>query len=182
QMSVNISPSHFESPEFVDTVARTVRESGIVPACLEIEITESMTRDPQRHVEACLALQKIGVRIAIDDFGTGYSSLSVLKHMPIDTLKLDRQFIHDMALDDASAVMTGTIIGLASGLKLVVVAEGVETIEQVQVLTGLGCTMAQGYYFCRPAPADRILELKEFNFLDDPAAHPAASPVALEPM
>ena len=181
-MSVNISPSHFESPEFVDTVARTVRESGIVPARLEIEITESMTRDPQRHVEACLALQKVGVRIAIDDFGTGYSSLSVLKHMPIDTLKLDRQFIHDMALDDASAVMTGTIIGLASGLNLVVVAEGVETIEQVQVLTGLGCTMAQGYYFCRPAPADRILELRDFNFLDDTAAHPAASPVALEAM
>ncbi|MES2562689.1 MAG: EAL domain-containing protein [Pseudomonadota bacterium] len=181
QMAVNISPSHFESPGFVDIVARMVRDSGINPASLEIEITESITRNPQRHIDACLALQKLGVRIAIDDFGTGYSSLSVLKHMPINTLKLDRQFIHDMALDDASAVMTGTIVGLASGLNLVVVAEGVETIEQVQVLTGLGCKLAQGYYFCRPVPADQIPTFRETNFLDSTAVELTASPVVLEP-
>jgi diguanylate cyclase (GGDEF)-like protein/PAS domain S-box-containing protein len=182
QMAVNISPSHFQSPGFVDIVGRVLRDSRIAPRCLEIEITESVTRSPQRHVEVCLALQKLGVRIAIDDFGTGYSSLSVLKHMPINTLKLDRQFIHDMAVDDASAVMTGTIIGLASGLNLVVVAEGVETFEQVQVLTGLGCTMAQGYYFCHPVEADQIPLLAQADFLKGVPAVPSASVFSREPV
>ncbi len=164
-MAVNISPSHFEQPGFVDGVARVVRACGVEPGALEIEVTESITRNPKRHSAICHALQQIGVRVAIDDFGTGYSSLSVLKHMQIDTLKLDRQFIGDMTSDASSAVMIGTIIGLAAGLKFSVVAEGVETLEQVQVLSGLGCPMAQGYYFSRPVVAEQIPALARTNFL-----------------
>jgi EAL domain-containing protein (putative c-di-GMP-specific phosphodiesterase class I) len=165
ELAVNISPSHFEVAGFSDLIARLVQNSGITPALLEIEVTESLTRNPQQHADVCLALQRLGVRVAIDDFGTGYSSLSVLQHMPINTLKLDRQFIHHMSLDGSSAVMAGTIIGLAAGLNFSVVAEGVETLEQVQVLTGLGCKMAQGYFFCPPVPPHEIPTLAQTDFV-----------------
>jgi diguanylate cyclase (GGDEF)-like protein len=164
-VAVNISPSHFESSGFIDGVARILADSGLAPELLEIEVTESVTRNPKRHAEICGALRKLGVQIAIDDFGTGYSSLSVLKHMDIDTLKLDRQFIHDMTSDASSAVLVGTIIGLAAGLGFAVVAEGVETLEQVQVLSGLGCGFAQGYYFSRPVPPEHIPALARTDFL-----------------
>jgi diguanylate cyclase (GGDEF)-like protein/PAS domain S-box-containing protein len=155
-MAVNISSRHFEAPAFVESVARVLRDSGIAPEQLEIEITESLTRDPERHALICRALQEQGVRVAIDDFGIGYSSLSVLTQMPINTMKLDRQFVHNLTIDERAVVMTGTVISMAAGLHFGVVAEGVETHEQLQVLTGLGCTIAQGYYFCRPLPGDQI--------------------------
>lgn len=164
-MAVNISPGHFGSPGFVDTVAQTLLETGMAPACLEIEVTESVTRDSLRHASISDALRRLGVRVAIDDFGTGYSSLAVLKKMPIDTLKLDRAFICDMLEDSASTVLIGTLIGMARSLNLSTVAEGVETLEQVQVLSGLGCPMAQGYYFSRPVTANLIPNLAGTNFL-----------------
>lgn len=164
-MAVNISPGHFGSAGFVDTVARTLHETGVAPACLEIEVTESVTRDSLRHASVSEALRLLGVRVAIDDFGTGYSSLAVLKKMPIDTLKLDRAFICDMLEDSGSSVLIGTLIGMARSLGLSTVAEGVETLEQVQVLTGLGCPFAQGYYFSRPVTANLIPSLARKNFL-----------------
>ena len=164
-MAVNISPGHFESPDFTDTVARVLMVTGIAPQCLEIEVTESVTRDSLRHASISESLRRLGVRVAIDDFGTGYSSLAVLKKMPIDTLKLDRAFIRDMLEDSGSSMLIGTLIGMAKGLHLTTVAEGVETLEQVRVLTGLGCPMAQGYYFSRPVKADQIPELARTDFL-----------------
>jgi diguanylate cyclase (GGDEF)-like protein len=164
-MAVNISASHFEAPDFVAGVARLVQAHAMPPGSLEIEITESITRNPGRHAQVCRALQRIGVRVAIDDFGTGYSSLSVLKNMQVDTLKLDRQFVHDMTNDESSAVMVGTIIGLATGLNLSIVAEGVETIAQVQVLCGLGCPLAQGYFFSPPVLPEQIPALARSSFL-----------------
>ena len=164
-MAVNISPGHFESPGFADTVARVLLVTGITPACLEIEVTESVTRDSLRHAAISDSLRRIGVRVAIDDFGTGYSSLAVLRKMPLDTLKLDRAFIRDMLDDAQSSVLIGTLIGMAKGLQLTTVAEGVETLEQVLVLTGLGCPFAQGYFFSRPVTADLIPALAQTNFL-----------------
>lgn len=164
-MAVNISPGHFESPGFADTVARVLLVTGITPACLEIEVTESVTRDSLQHAAISDSLRGIGVRVAIDDFGTGYSSLAVLRKMPLDTLKLDRAFIRDMLDDAQSSVLIGTLIGMAKGLQLTTVAEGVETLEQVLVLTGLGCPFAQGYFFSRPVTADLIPALAQTNFL-----------------
>ena len=164
-MAVNISPGHFESPGFVETVARVLLVTGITPACLEIEVTESVTRNSLRHAAISDSLRRIGVRVAIDDFGTGYSSLAVLRKMPLDTLKLDRAFIRDMLDDAQSSVLIGTLIGMAKGLHLTTVAEGVETLEQVLVLTGLGCPFAQGYFFSRPVTADLIPALAQTNFL-----------------
>lgn len=164
-MAVNISPGHFESPGFADTVARVLLVTGITPACLEIEVTESVTRDSLRHAAISDSLRRIGVRVAIDDFGTGYSSLAVLRKMPLDTLKLDRAFIRDMLDDAQSSVLIGTLIGMSKGLQLTTVAEGVETLEQVLVLTGLGCVFAQGYFFSRPVTADLIPALAQTNFL-----------------
>ena len=164
-MAVNISPGHFESPDFTDTVARVLLVTGIVPECLEIEVTESVTRDSLRHASISESLRRLGVRVAIDDFGTGYSSLAVLKKMPIDTLKLDRAFIRDMLEDSGSSMLIGTLIGMAKGLHLTTVAEGVETLEQVRVLTALGCPLAQGYYFSRPVKADLIPALARTDFL-----------------
>jgi diguanylate cyclase (GGDEF)-like protein len=164
-MAVNISPGHFESPGFTDTVARVLLVTGIAPKCLEIEVTESVTRDSLRHASISESLRRLGVRVAIDDFGTGYSSLAVLRKMPIDTLKLDRAFIRDMLEDSGSSMLIGTLIGMAKGLHLTTVAEGVETLEQVRVLTALGCPLAQGYYFSRPVTADLIPALARTNFM-----------------
>lgn len=174
EMAVNISPGHFESPGFVDAVAHALRDSGLAPDRLEIEVTESVTRNPRLHATVSAGLRDLGVRVAIDDFGTGYSSLSVLKHMPINTLKLDRQFIHDMLGDTRSSVLIGTIIGMAKGLGYAVVAEGVETLEQVHVLKGLGCPLAQGYFFSRPVIADEIPAMVKRNFLTRLAGGQAA--------
>lgn len=173
-IAVNISPGHFESPDFADTVARVLLVTGIAPQCLEIEVTESVTRDSLRHASISEALRQLGVRVAIDDFGTGYSSLAVLKKMPIDTLKLDRAFIRDMLEDSGSSMLIGTLIGMAKGLHLSTVAEGVETLEQVRVLTALGCPMAQGYYFSRPVTADLIPALADTDFLLRVAANQTA--------
>ena len=172
-MAVNISPGHFGSPEFTDTVARVLLVTGISPASLEIEVTESVTRDSLRHAAISDSLRRLGVRVAIDDFGTGYSSLGVLKKMPIDTLKLDRAFIRDMLDDAESAVIIGTLLGMAKGLNLTTVAEGVETLEQVQVLIGLGCPLAQGYYFSRPVTADLIPALAQTDFFMRMGIEPA---------
>ena len=164
KMCVNISAGHFESLGFVDTVTAALRDSSIAPHFLEIEVTESTTRNPVLHAAVSSALRGMGVSIAIDDFGTGYSSLAVLKDLPINTLKLDRQFISDMLNDAKSSVLIGAIMGMARGLGYEVVAEGVETREQMQVLIGLGCPVAQGYLFSRPVIASHIPPLAERDF------------------
>ena len=153
-VSVNVTSRQFEQGRLVETVAGLTREFDIDTTLLQIEITESAAmHHPEQHLATLQALRNLGTRILIDDFGTGYSSLSYLKHLPIDTLKIDRAFVRDMASDSNDAAIVSAIIGIAKSLGLHVVAEGVETAEQVECLLRLGCHTAQGFYFSRPLSA-----------------------------
>lgn len=171
QLAVNISPMHFRNPTIVDSVAAVLRDTGMQPHLLELEITESCVQSDHQAMAVLNNLRKLGVRIAIDDFGTGYSSLGSLKHLPIDTLKIDRLFVSDVLNSNEDAVMLGTIISLAHALNYTVVAEGVEQHDQAMVLAGLFCDQAQGYHFARPAPAADIPALLQrppfFTTTDD---------------
>lgn len=177
-MAVNVSASHFESPDFLHTVESILHSTGLAPDQLEIEVTESITRNPASYARVCGELHRLGVHVAIDDFGTGYSSLSVLKDMLVTTLKLDRQFVLDIATDSASVNIVRSVMGLAADLRLSVIAEGVETLEQVYALTALNCTLAQGYYFSRPVPADQISGLMGLDFLEMSSRRQPLEPVS----
>ncbi len=153
-MSVNISARQFQANLPV-LVAQILRETGLPPSLLELEITESaMMRDPEASAAALHQLKDQGVRIAIDDFGTGHSSLFYLKNFPVDTLKVDRCFVQDVCKDVNDAVLVSSIISMAKGLGLDIVAEGVETEAQICFLREAGCNEVQGYYFYAPLYED----------------------------
>jgi diguanylate cyclase (GGDEF)-like protein len=164
RMSVNISPIHFQDPAIVDQVQTVLEKTGWAARELELEVTENVVQTELKNMESFQRLKKEGVRITIDDFGTGYSSLASLKKLPIDCLKVDQLFVRDMVDDPESATLVGTIVALAKALKLQVVAEGVETEEELQILTALGCDLVQGYHFSKPVPASEIPALLEHNF------------------
>lgn len=159
QMAVNISSDHFASAGFTDFVIRSVENSGILPTDLEVEITESLSRDPEVHTRVCKELRTAGVRVAIDDFGTGYSSLSILGELEVDTLKIDRSFIQHLAEDENTNLMVKAITDLALGLGYECVAEGVETVEQLNFLKDLNCPYVQGYFFSPPIQAEILKQL-----------------------
>ncbi len=163
-VAVNISPIHFRDPAIFDQVRDALDTSGCGAANLELEVTEGVVQTEPENMENFKRLKELGVRVAIDDFGTGYSSLASLKQLPIDCLKVDQLFIRGMVEDPQSATLVGTIIGLAKALGLHVVAEGVEREEEVQILTGLGCDIVQGYLFSRPLPADQIPPILDKDF------------------
>ncbi|MEK0312517.1 putative bifunctional diguanylate cyclase/phosphodiesterase [Cohnella sp. 56] len=150
RMSVNLSSRQFLSPDFSESVARVMRETGMAPELLDLEITESMTLDVNRSIETLLQLKRLGVSISIDDFGTGYSSLSYLKSFPVDRLKIDQSFIRQMQSDTNDRSIVATIIALAHNLNLQVVAEGVETDGQSDFLASHGCDEMQGYLISKP--------------------------------
>ncbi len=160
QASVNCSAQQFRLEGVVDTVARTLQQTGLPATCLELELTESVIIE---HTEQVIvrfeALDSMGVQLSIDDFGTGYSSLSYLKRFPIHELKIDQSFVRDISTDPDDAAIVSAIIAIAHSLGLEVVAEGVETAEQLAFLKSLGCDRAQGYYFSKPLPADEFLKL-----------------------
>lgn len=156
QLAVNISGDHFTAPGFSEFVATTVRNNGLPPEVVEIEITESVSRDPVAHKKICNELREIGVRIAIDDFGTGYSSLSLLGKLPVDTIKIDRSFIMELSDDLSSKLMVKAITDLCLGFGYDIVAEGVETEEQSLFLESIGIPYVQGYYFSKPVMAHLI--------------------------
>ena len=132
------------------------------PECLELEITESMLmHDPLRARATLERLAAIGVSVSVDDFGTGYSSLAHLKSLPVDTLKIDKSFVLDMAEDDADEAIVRSMIELAHNLGMRVVAEGVETAATWMRLAALGCDLAQGFHLARPLPASGLLALLE---------------------
>jgi diguanylate cyclase (GGDEF)-like protein len=154
RVAVNISGVQFRQKDLLEDVAQALADTGLSPECLEIEITESVVM--QNAAEAILTLEKLsdmGVHVSIDDFGTGYSSLSYLKRFPIDKLKIDRSFIRDISSDMDDAAIVRATIGLAHNLRLRVVAEGVETLDQLQFLKTLGCDEYQGYLKSRPLTA-----------------------------
>ena len=157
RVAVNISARQFRDPSLVSTIEAALREAGIAPSVLEIEITESIAMENAEATIAMLTeLRAIGVSIAIDDFGTGHSALSYLKRFPIDALKIDRGFVLDLPESFEDAAIVQAIIQLAKGLGLRVVAEGVETEQQLAFLREHGCTEVQGFYFSYPVPAEEL--------------------------
>lgn len=159
-VAVNIAGSHFRQPSLLTSVAEALRDTGMDPNLLEIEVTESMLMDNVEGTIAVLCnLKSMGVQLAIDDFGTGYSSLAYLKRFPLDTLKIDRSFIKDAPGDAGDAALTTAIIGMAHSLNLGVVAEGVELQSQFDFLKERGCDVIQGYLISRPVPPENIMEL-----------------------
>jgi diguanylate cyclase (GGDEF)-like protein len=174
RMAVNVSVRQFRQKNFIESVARIVGESGIPPAMLEIEITESLLLDTTTAVDEMLGdLKAIGVRIALDDFGTGYSSLAYLKRFPVDIVKIDRSFVKDLPSDEGSAAITGAIIGMAHALGKKVVAEGVATPEQLRFMRRLRCDFIQGYHLSAPVDAADFVAL-----LREREAHPMLLQVA----
>jgi diguanylate cyclase (GGDEF)-like protein len=158
--AVNISSPHFRQNRLLDSVGVALRESGMEPDCLEIEVTESLIMDDMEAATHVLRrLKNIGVQVSIDDFGMGYSSFNYLKRFPVDHLKIDRSFIQDMQTNSDDAAITSAIIAMARILGLKAVAEGVENERQVELLLAQGCEEMQGYYFGKPLPALTITEM-----------------------
>lgn len=156
-VSVNVSGRQFEDPSLATTIREVLQRHQVPANLLELELTEGvLLEDRQDLVTMMHELRELGVKIAVDDFGTGYSALSYLKRFPIDVLKIDRAFIRDLNGDDGDEAISTAIIAMAHSLALEVVAEGVETPEQLHVLQALGCDTAQGFYFAHPAPPAEI--------------------------
>ncbi|MES2151197.1 MAG: EAL domain-containing protein [Pseudomonadota bacterium] len=162
KVAVNLSARQFGAPGLIDDVQAVLADTGLAASLLEIELTESLfMSDVGQAVELLHGLKALGVGLSIDDFGTGYSSLSYLSHFPIDVLKIDRSFVADIQRDANDAAIVASIIALAHNLKLAVIAEGVETAEQLAYLRRHGCDQMQGYYFSRPLPAAEFARLLE---------------------
>lgn len=163
-VSVNLSARQFQAERPADPIDRALRESGLEPAALDLELTEStVMADAEVAIETLSRMRSIGVGISIDDFGTGHSSLSYLKRFPIHRLKIDKGFVDTLLVDQRDEAITRAIIGMANNLDLRAVAEGVETREQLEFLRTLGCDEVQGYYLARPMPADRAGEFLGAN-------------------
>ncbi|WP_338759084.1 EAL domain-containing protein [Massilia sp. METH4] len=155
RVAVNLSARQFGQPDLVDSIAQVLADTGLPPACLDLELTESLfVDDVTQAVDLLHQLKALGVALSIDDFGTGYSSFSYLRRFPIDVLKIDRSFVADIASDADEAAIVVSIIALARNLKLRVIAEGVESPAQLDFLRAQGCHEMQGYLFSRPLPAE----------------------------
>jgi len=162
RVEANLSARQFQQPDLVAAVARCLQETGLAADALEIEITESVAmRNVALSAEILRGLRELGVGISLDDFGTGYSSLSYLKTLPVDTVKLDQSFVRDVTTDRGDAAIASAIIAMAHNLGLRVVAEGVETEEQLAFLKAQGCDTVQGYLFSPPVPPERLEEILE---------------------
>ena len=159
KVAVNLSAMQFRCPDILDTIVSAVNEAGLEPRSLEIELTESaLMLDPEQSASALKLLRSMGVSVAIDDFGTGYSSLSYLRRLPIDKLKIDRSFVRDLPTSPTDESIIRAIVSLAHSVGLQVVAEGVETAEQLERIRALDCDQWQGYYCCVPQPAAELAE------------------------
>jgi EAL domain-containing protein (putative c-di-GMP-specific phosphodiesterase class I) len=155
-VEVNLSARQIDHPELVATVEGILESTGLPPENLTLEITESaLMRDAVSALQVLQALKSIGVSLAIDDFGTGYSSLSYLQRFPLDILKVDKSFVDELGLDSGTEIVAA-VINLAHALGLNVIAEGVETDEQLRVLQQLHCDYAQGFLFSQPLPAHEL--------------------------
>jgi EAL domain-containing protein (putative c-di-GMP-specific phosphodiesterase class I) len=159
-VAVNLSARQLHEPNFVEMVIDIIRESGLPPECLKLEVTESsVIQNPEVCISKMKMLRAQGITFSIDDFGTGYSSLSYLKRFPIDALKIDRSFISDAMSSKGDQEIIKTIIAMARNLKIDAVAEGVETQEQKDFLASYGCNSMQGFLFARPVPVEKFKDL-----------------------
>ncbi len=161
RVAVNLSSRQFKGGDLTGRLSRILDETGINPSSLELELTESLLMEDAPVSSAMLdeLRVRLGLNLSIDDFGTGYSSLSYLKRFPLDALKVDRSFVRDIATDPNDAAIVASIINLAHNLQLRVIAEGVETEEQLDYLREHGCDLVQGFYFSEPVPAEELSEL-----------------------
>ena len=163
-VAINISSVELRAPGFASGVRAILRETGLEPRYLELELTETfLMQDSRSTAEVLKELKEIGVLLALDDFGTGYSSLSYLKRFPIDAVKIDQSFVRDLTTDPDDAGIVTAVIAMGRSLHMRVVAEGVETREQLEILQEHGCPQGQGYYFSRPVPAVEFRQLLEFG-------------------
>jgi predicted signal transduction protein with EAL and GGDEF domain len=161
-VAINISSAELRDRGFVANLRAVLRETGLDPRYLELELTETVLMEDSRSAAEVLAeLKAIGVQLALDDFGTGYSSLSYLKRFPIDTLKIDQSFVRDLKTDTDDAGIVTAVIGMGKSLHMRVVAEGVETRAQLEFLQERNCPQGQGFYFSRPVPATEFGRLLE---------------------
>ncbi len=166
RMAVNISPNHFIDKDFVSLVIRILDETGMSPTTLELEVTENVVHTDQQNLAIFKELNDLGVIIAIDDFGTGYSSFASLKHLTVDYLKIDRYFINDMLSDNETQLLIASMIEIGHNLGHGIIAEGVETTEQLNVLKHLGCEIAQGYLYSPPVAADGVSKYLGTNIVN----------------
>ena len=161
-VAVNISSLEFRNKKFIESVGNILRDTGLEPYHLELEVTETVLMQHAASTTSVLeVLHAMGVRIAVDDFGTGYSSLSYLRRFPIDALKLDRSFVHEIAANEDDAIIVSAVISMGNSLGHTVIAEGIETAEQLAFLQIHSCTEGQGYYFARPMLAGQFAKLLE---------------------
>jgi EAL domain-containing protein (putative c-di-GMP-specific phosphodiesterase class I) len=178
RLAVNISPRQFQRPGLAETVAAILRDTGLPAERLDLELTEGvLLNNPDGTIANMERLSAMGVHLSIDDFGTGYSSLSYLKRFPIDQLKIDRSFVSGIPGDEDDAAIATAIIAMAHNLKLRVIAEGVETMEQFEYLRVHGCDGMQGNYFSSAVPGpDFIEQLRRQPRLPLPASQTVAKP------
>jgi EAL domain-containing protein (putative c-di-GMP-specific phosphodiesterase class I) len=159
-VAVNVSVVQFRDEGFLADLFSILRETGLDPRCLELEVTESVVmRDTEASVTILKAVRDTGISVAIDDFGTGYSSLSSLRRFPLDSLKIDQSFLRKVQVAPDDSIIVSAIIGMGRNIGLRVIAEGVETAEELAFLKANDCDEAQGYYFSRPVPAEEFVEL-----------------------
>ncbi len=173
RIGVNLSARQFTQPDLVKTILTIIQETGIEPYRLALELTESVLMNREESLTAdMLQVTQMGVALMIDDFGTGYSSLGYLKRFPATTLKIDRTFIRDLTTDADDAAIVAGIITLAHSLEMKVVAEGVETAEQLAILKSLRCDQAQGFLFSKPLPAEEFESfMRNHPTLAPPTSH-----------
>lgn len=165
-LSVNVSALQFQNRNFCEVVSSVLQESGLRPDFLELEITESIVQNIKESVSILKKLKKLGVQCSIDDFGTGYSSLSVLEQLPINTLKIDKSFI-DRLSENSHSPMVKTIVELGLNLRLIVVAEGIESVHQSDILKEYGCSIGQGYLFSKPVTPNQFSSLLDHMYDND---------------
>jgi len=158
-LSVNVSACQFQHPSFVEEIFRTLESTGLDPAHLRLEITESVMMHDVSTTSALYKLKGSGVELAMDDFGTGYSNLSYLKRLPIDTLKIDRSYVNGLGSDAEDTAIVHATVAFARALGLNVAAEGIENDEQLARLRELGCELGQGYHFAKPLPSEDVVKL-----------------------
>ena len=159
RIAVNLSPRQFRDTKLLSFIKKSLKDANVAAQNLELEITEGVLMIGQSYIdEALKALNKLGVTLSMDDFGTGYSSLSYLRQYPFDILKVDKSFINNITTNKADCDLVKATIVMAHSLELAVVAEGVETEEQLNLLTALQCDYLQGYYFSKAVPSKQLIE------------------------
>lgn len=167
KVSVNLSAHQFRQKDFVERIDGVLEESGLEAQWLELEITEGMAiRDIGFTKDVLGRLKRQGIKVSLDDFGTGYSSLNYLAQLPVDTLKIDKSFVAGIAVNNSQETVAKTIIDMAHNMNLRVTAEGVENMEQMKFLTNYGCDKVQGFYFCKPRPAEEVEEIIRRGCMD----------------